>query len=50
MRLLNVIGRLTIFNTAIILSLAERALLNLIKSLPPTLKYEAGVIVAGEIS
>ena len=37
----------TTFSTAIILQPGREGLFNLIKSLPPTLKYEPGVIVAG---
>jgi hypothetical protein len=40
------IGPLTTFNIALISRPGREGLFNLIKSLPPTLKYEPGTIVA----
>ena len=46
MQPLSVSGRLTIFSTALISQPGREGLFNLIKSIPPTLKYEPGTIVA----
>jgi predicted SnoaL-like aldol condensation-catalyzing enzyme len=43
---LSVFGRLTIFSTAAHIAPGRDGLFNLIKNIPPTLKYEPGVIVA----
>jgi predicted SnoaL-like aldol condensation-catalyzing enzyme len=46
MQLQSVSGRLTTFNDSAHIAPGREGLFNLIKSLPPTLKYEPGMIVA----
>jgi predicted SnoaL-like aldol condensation-catalyzing enzyme len=46
MRPQNVSGRRNTFNTALTSPLGREGLFDLIKSLPPTLKYEPGLVVA----
>ena len=46
MRPPNVLVAVTMFSTALISHPGRERLFNLIKSLPPTLKYEPGMIVA----
>ena len=46
MQPLNASGHLTIFSTALHIAPGREGLFNLIKSIPPTLKYEPGTIVA----
>jgi hypothetical protein len=48
MRPLNVSDRPLMFSTAPISRRAGNGLFNLVKSIPPTLNYEAGTIVADE--